>query len=113
MGWRSQPISNCSRHPAFILGAWGAARSAWAVASGFALALPWPIEALSLIPQGMRAAAHLQIGRLLVAHTPPEQREEAIAGTLAYMAPEQTGRMKRPIEPALLRRKTGARKRSC
>ena len=34
--------------------------------------------AYSLIPQGMRAAAHLQIGRLLVAHTPPENREEAI-----------------------------------
>ena len=34
--------------------------------------------AYSLIPQGIRAAAHLQIGRLLVAHTPPEGREEAI-----------------------------------
>ena len=34
--------------------------------------------AYSLIPQGMRAAAHLQIGRLLAAHTPPEQRDEAI-----------------------------------
>ncbi len=34
--------------------------------------------AYSLIPEASRAAAHLRIGRLLVAHTPPEQREEAI-----------------------------------
>jgi predicted ATPase len=26
----------------------------------------------------LRAAAHLRIGRLLAAHTPPEKREEAI-----------------------------------
>jgi PAS domain S-box-containing protein len=31
-----------------------------------------------LIPADLRAAAHLRIGRLLVAHTPPEKREEAI-----------------------------------
>src|SRR5262249_45444865 len=34
--------------------------------------------AYSLIPEEGRAAAHLRIGRLLAAHTPPEQREEAI-----------------------------------
>ena len=34
--------------------------------------------AYSLIPPDLRAAAHLGIGRLLAAHTPPEKREEAI-----------------------------------
>ena len=34
--------------------------------------------AYSLIPEAARAAAHLRIGRLLVARTPPESREEAI-----------------------------------
>jgi predicted ATPase len=34
--------------------------------------------AYSLIVPGMRAATHLQIGRLLEAHTPPEKRGEAI-----------------------------------
>ena len=34
--------------------------------------------AYSLIPEAMRAETHLQIGRLLAAHTPPEKREEAI-----------------------------------
>ena len=34
--------------------------------------------AYSLIPEEQRAAAHLRIGRLLVAQTPPEKREEAI-----------------------------------
>jgi predicted ATPase len=34
--------------------------------------------AYSLIPEDRRAEAHLRIGRLLVAHTPPEKREEAI-----------------------------------
>ena len=34
--------------------------------------------AYSLIPEELRAEAHLRIGRLLVAHTPPERREEAI-----------------------------------
>ncbi len=34
--------------------------------------------AYSLIPQELRDAAHLRIGRLLVAHIPPEKREEAI-----------------------------------
>ena len=34
--------------------------------------------AYSLIPEAIRAAAHLRIGRLLVARTPPENREEAI-----------------------------------
>ena len=33
---------------------------------------------ISLIPESLRAEAHLRIGRLLAAHTPPEQREEAI-----------------------------------
>jgi PAS domain S-box-containing protein len=34
--------------------------------------------AYSFIPEPMRAEAHLRIGRLLVAHTPLEKREEAI-----------------------------------
>ncbi|MGF6641302.1 trifunctional serine/threonine-protein kinase/ATP-binding protein/sensor histidine kinase [Paraburkholderia sp. MM6662-R1] len=34
--------------------------------------------AFSLIPEASRAEAHLRIGRLLAAHTPPEKREEAI-----------------------------------
>jgi PAS domain S-box-containing protein len=34
--------------------------------------------AYSLVPAELRAAAHLRIGRLLAAHTPPEQREEVI-----------------------------------
>ena len=34
--------------------------------------------AYSLIPEESRAETHLGIGRLLVAHTPPEEREEAI-----------------------------------
>src|SRR3989441_2107413 len=34
--------------------------------------------AYSLLPAQERAAAHLRIGRLLAAHTPPEKREEAI-----------------------------------
>ena len=33
--------------------------------------------AYSLIPEELRAEAHLQIGRLLAAHTPPEKREES------------------------------------
>ena len=34
--------------------------------------------AYSLIPEELRAAAHLRIGRLLAAHTPQEKRKEAI-----------------------------------
>src|SRR6202158_4194714 len=34
--------------------------------------------AYSRIPADLRAAAHVRIGRLLAAHTPPEKREEAI-----------------------------------
>jgi PAS domain S-box-containing protein len=34
--------------------------------------------AYSLIPEQLRAEAHLRIGRALVAHTPPEKREEAV-----------------------------------
>src|SRR5439155_22459574 len=34
--------------------------------------------AYSLIPDERRARAHLRIGRLLAAHTPPKEREEAI-----------------------------------
>ena len=34
--------------------------------------------AYSLIPEGSRADAHLRIGRLLVAHTPPDKREGII-----------------------------------
>jgi predicted ATPase len=34
--------------------------------------------AYSLIPEESRAEAHLRVGRLLTAHTPPERLEEAI-----------------------------------
>ena len=34
--------------------------------------------AYSMIPEELRSEAHLRIGRLLAAHTPPEKREEAI-----------------------------------
>src|SRR5260370_11347859 len=34
--------------------------------------------AYSLIPERLRAEAHLRIGRLLAAHTPAERRQEAI-----------------------------------
>jgi predicted ATPase len=34
--------------------------------------------AYSVIPERLRAEAHLRMGRLLAAHTPPEKREEAI-----------------------------------
>jgi hypothetical protein len=34
--------------------------------------------AYALIPENSRAEAHLKIGRLLAAHTPPEKRDEAI-----------------------------------
>ena len=34
--------------------------------------------AYSLIPKDLRAEAHLRIGMLLAAHTPPAEREEAI-----------------------------------
>ena len=34
--------------------------------------------AYSLIPEQLRAEAHLRIGRLLAAHTPPEKRDEVI-----------------------------------
>jgi len=34
--------------------------------------------AYSLIPERLRAEAHLRIGRLLAAHTPTERREDAI-----------------------------------
>jgi predicted ATPase len=36
------------------------------------------VAAYSLIPEELRAEAHLRIGRLLTARTPPERREEAI-----------------------------------
>jgi PAS domain S-box-containing protein len=34
--------------------------------------------AYSLVPENLRAEAHLRIGRLLATHTPPEKREQAI-----------------------------------
>jgi predicted ATPase len=34
--------------------------------------------AYSLIPEQLHAEAHLRIGRLLAAHTPPEKRDEVI-----------------------------------
>ena len=36
-----------------------------------------------LIPQNLRAETHLRIGRLFVAHTPPEKREEMIFETVS------------------------------
>jgi PAS domain S-box-containing protein len=41
--------------------------------------------AYALIPQDGRAAAHLRIGRLLLAHTPPEQREEKVFETVSQL----------------------------
>src|SRR5262249_29491297 len=38
--------------------------------------------AYALIPEERRGQAHLRIGRLLVAHIPPEKREEAIFDTV-------------------------------
>ena len=38
--------------------------------------------AYSLIPEDTRASAHLRIGRLLAAHTPPEKRDETIFETV-------------------------------
>jgi predicted ATPase len=34
--------------------------------------------AYSLLPEGLRPEAHLRVGRLLLAHTPPAEREQAI-----------------------------------
>ena len=34
--------------------------------------------AYALVPESQRAREHLRIGRLLVAHTPPDKRDEAI-----------------------------------
>ena len=41
--------------------------------------------AYSLMPDEQRAAAHLRIGRLLAAHTPPEKREEAIFEIVSHL----------------------------
>jgi PAS domain S-box-containing protein len=41
--------------------------------------------AYALIPQDGRAAAHLRIGRLLLAHTPPEKREEKVFETVSQL----------------------------
>jgi PAS domain S-box-containing protein len=41
--------------------------------------------AYALIPEDGRAAAHLRIGRLLLAHTPPEQREERVFETVSQL----------------------------
>ena len=41
--------------------------------------------AYSLIPEGSRAAAHLRIGRLLAAATPPEQRTEVVFGIVTQL----------------------------
>ena len=57
--------------------------------------------AYSLIPETRRAAAHLRIGRLLVARTPPEKREEAIfeivnhlsRGAALICEPEERGQL--------------------
>src|SRR5260370_2376319 len=43
--------------------------------------------AYSLMPDVQRGAAHLRIGRLLAAHTPPEKREEAIFDTVSHLNP--------------------------
>ena len=57
--------------------------------------------AYSLTPETRRAAAHLRIGRLLVARTPPEKREEAIfeivnhlsRGAALISEPEERGQL--------------------
>ncbi|MGF6935488.1 PAS domain S-box-containing protein [Paraburkholderia sp. UCT70] len=41
--------------------------------------------AYSLIPEAFRAEAHLRIGRLLAAHTPPGKREEAIFDVVSQL----------------------------
>jgi PAS domain S-box-containing protein len=41
--------------------------------------------AYSLMPDVQRSAAHLRIGRLLAAHTPPEKREEAIFDIVSHL----------------------------
>ncbi len=41
--------------------------------------------AYSLMPDVQRGAAHLRIGRLLAAHTPPEKREEAIFDIVSHL----------------------------
>ena len=55
----------------------GAGRAAWRAPTQF-LHDRVQEAAYSLIPERMRAEAHLRIGRLLAAHTPPEKREETI-----------------------------------
>ena len=41
--------------------------------------------AYSLLPDDQRGEAHLRIGRLLAAHTPPEKREEAIFDIVSHL----------------------------
>src|SRR6516165_4821202 len=48
--------------------------------------------AYSLIPQELRAEAHLRIGRLLAAHTPPEKLEEGIFGDCQSAQPRLSPR---------------------
>ena len=60
---------------------WDAVRSGLVDRSENAYAFPHDRiqeAAYSLIPEASRAAAHLRIGRLLAAHTPPDKREEII-----------------------------------
>jgi len=48
--------------------------------------------AYSLIPEELRAGAHLRIGRLLAAHTPPEKLEEGIFGDCQSAQPRLSPR---------------------
>jgi serine/threonine protein kinase len=54
--------------------------------------------AYSLIPEESRAESHLRIGRLLLAHSPPDKREEIIPAP-ACLKPIQSACLKRSIQP--------------
>ena len=46
--------------------------------------------AYSLIPEQQRVEAHLRIGRLLLAHTPSEKRDEAVFDIINQLQPRRS-----------------------
>jgi predicted ATPase len=50
--------------------------------------------AYSLIPKELRGEAHLRIGRLLAAHTPPEQRQQRVGARQAVVAQSRCDKVK-------------------